>query len=601
MAKASAKSRASRYEINHSRDWIVTVPGSIARGRTRSRSQGPKPSSHTIFDIDPSQAEIFLVDNSSLRATTEGLAYRRTKDVKDRIYRGMTLINWGEPIRGIDEGDGWIRAHHGFLPKFVEGHEVLVQCKKGKGEETKNSAQKVKECGGSQQDATISDDAVPQVAPSPSHSDQPKPSARCDSPETRCSVSDFQAPQQMGVTSIFNLMIMIGGGPGPTVVKLLEVVEDTFNVLSVMQSQDALEERNANLSIISQCTCMVAFLMDKIARTTALADVIKKLLLCLVQGNSQLPTCIRTVVMDPLVEIVRKPSFVLEAANQIWVILRETPFHEQIERIYAVGLLAAHFEQILIELLKRSTSNDQVQRQKQRQMSKMCDRMHSVALNARFHVDHLKKHEQLYDGALPNCAKQAMEVSAVRQKERRRWCMRTCRSLTVFPKDRRLDPAFDNRPITLTQYLQAHEDEGFNKVQLTEKWRDLDKEVDESEDSEDVDSESSPEADRVEDGEDLMDFIDCSAEFNSYGIIDPSELPQTSDKFFGPSSSSPMGLLAFLKKAKTSGGTNFKDEELKKVEALLKSNPVEGWYDALMHIMESRLRPDKPSSSSQPK
>merc|ERR1712232_776117 len=48
------------------------------------------------------------VTNSSLRARTEGLVFRKSKNLKDRSVDDRVL--WEEIVDGIDEGDGWLRV-----------------------------------------------------------------------------------------------------------------------------------------------------------------------------------------------------------------------------------------------------------------------------------------------------------------------------------------------------------------------------------------------------------------------------------------------------------------------------------------------------------
>jgi hypothetical protein len=54
----------------------------------------------------PSKIESFLVECDALRPTTKGLAFRRSKHLRDReeVVPGP---DWGTVVDGVDEGDGW--------------------------------------------------------------------------------------------------------------------------------------------------------------------------------------------------------------------------------------------------------------------------------------------------------------------------------------------------------------------------------------------------------------------------------------------------------------------------------------------------------------
>lgn len=67
----------------------------------------------------------FVLDNSSLKASTIGLAYRRSKNRSDRDHT-IPGLEWGATITGLDEGDGWVRVGDHFLPKDLDNVAVLV-------------------------------------------------------------------------------------------------------------------------------------------------------------------------------------------------------------------------------------------------------------------------------------------------------------------------------------------------------------------------------------------------------------------------------------------------------------------------------------------
>eukprot|EP00930_Biecheleria_cincta_P082353 TRINITY_DN72105_c0_g1_i1.p1 TRINITY_DN72105_c0_g1~~TRINITY_DN72105_c0_g1_i1.p1 ORF type:complete len:381 (+),score=61.97 TRINITY_DN72105_c0_g1_i1:165-1307(+) len=67
----------------------------------------------------------FVLDNSSLKADTIGLAYRRSKNHSDRDHT-IPGLEWGSGVTGLDEGDGWVQVGHYFLPKELDNVAVLV-------------------------------------------------------------------------------------------------------------------------------------------------------------------------------------------------------------------------------------------------------------------------------------------------------------------------------------------------------------------------------------------------------------------------------------------------------------------------------------------
>lgn len=71
----------------------------------------------------------FLVDNTALRHDTDGLSYRRSKNMDDKVQssdKSQDLVPWGEYIFGINEGDGWVRVRDYFLPMVMNDKIVLL-------------------------------------------------------------------------------------------------------------------------------------------------------------------------------------------------------------------------------------------------------------------------------------------------------------------------------------------------------------------------------------------------------------------------------------------------------------------------------------------
>eukprot|EP00927_Polykrikos_kofoidii_P066412 TRINITY_DN6200_c0_g1_i3.p1 TRINITY_DN6200_c0_g1~~TRINITY_DN6200_c0_g1_i3.p1 ORF type:complete len:437 (-),score=90.51 TRINITY_DN6200_c0_g1_i3:446-1756(-) len=72
----------------------------------------------------PSNIESFLVECDALRPTTKGLAFRRSKHLRDReeVVPGP---DWGTVVDGVDEGDGWLKVEDFFLPMAMNGLQVI--------------------------------------------------------------------------------------------------------------------------------------------------------------------------------------------------------------------------------------------------------------------------------------------------------------------------------------------------------------------------------------------------------------------------------------------------------------------------------------------
>jgi len=68
--------------------------------------------------------EEYIVDNSVLKAAIPGLRLLRSKHLGDRLH--SVLVSWGEVVRGVDEGDGWVKMTNGmYMPAHIDGIRVL--------------------------------------------------------------------------------------------------------------------------------------------------------------------------------------------------------------------------------------------------------------------------------------------------------------------------------------------------------------------------------------------------------------------------------------------------------------------------------------------
>jgi len=68
----------------------------------------------------------YVVENTLLQAPSEGMAYRSSKSWDDRAD---AQVNWGETVRGRDEGDGWLKVRRPsgvlYLP-FKANNKLVV-------------------------------------------------------------------------------------------------------------------------------------------------------------------------------------------------------------------------------------------------------------------------------------------------------------------------------------------------------------------------------------------------------------------------------------------------------------------------------------------
>lgn len=89
-----------------------------ANPRTERYTQGQ------ATELDRRVEAEYKVDNSVLQAHTKGMRFRKSKLNLD-MQPDQPIIPWGKTVRGIDEGDGWLRVGEFFLPMKIEGHRVL--------------------------------------------------------------------------------------------------------------------------------------------------------------------------------------------------------------------------------------------------------------------------------------------------------------------------------------------------------------------------------------------------------------------------------------------------------------------------------------------
>lgn len=100
--------------------------------KLRQRSEELCGSSVALNAADPGVApdgplhpvKPYLVDNSTLQATTKGLGYRLSTQLNDKD--GDEHAEWGTIVTGTDQGQGWLKVGPRYLPFSLGGKSVLI-------------------------------------------------------------------------------------------------------------------------------------------------------------------------------------------------------------------------------------------------------------------------------------------------------------------------------------------------------------------------------------------------------------------------------------------------------------------------------------------
>mmetsp|Transcript_73076 Transcript_73076/g.133780 ORF Transcript_73076/g.133780 Transcript_73076/m.133780 type:complete len:788 (+) Transcript_73076:139-2502(+) len=71
-------------------------------------------------------AGYYRIDNSQLKAATDGLGLRNSKNLEDKHPHDMA--EWGHKVWATQEDDQWIKVGNRFLPIFSNGVRVIVKC-----------------------------------------------------------------------------------------------------------------------------------------------------------------------------------------------------------------------------------------------------------------------------------------------------------------------------------------------------------------------------------------------------------------------------------------------------------------------------------------
>jgi hypothetical protein len=118
----------------------------------------------------------YLVVNSFLQSDEKVLSYCFTKSLWDKVPAEFGAA-WGTTVRGIDEGDGWLRVGHRYLPMEVAGAPVLARVD----ELDEDDGEEV------QQPVAVTQDRGPPHLSSAAHEEEGVPGSKSESTGTRVS------------------------------------------------------------------------------------------------------------------------------------------------------------------------------------------------------------------------------------------------------------------------------------------------------------------------------------------------------------------------------------------------------------------------------
>mmetsp|Transcript_29963 Transcript_29963/g.90197 ORF Transcript_29963/g.90197 Transcript_29963/m.90197 type:complete len:209 (-) Transcript_29963:102-728(-) len=133
-AEASAVSAPSSSFVNASQLMARSFKKSLDRFTDPEVGHFPSLASRTIKlglrTCSPSTAPeagagavAYLVDNSQLKASTNGVGFRFSKRIMDRDLNNVA--HWNSVIQGVEAGDDWVQVGDCFLPQKLNGVQVL--------------------------------------------------------------------------------------------------------------------------------------------------------------------------------------------------------------------------------------------------------------------------------------------------------------------------------------------------------------------------------------------------------------------------------------------------------------------------------------------
>jgi len=84
---------------------------------------------HTVLHkVEDALGDLFLIDNSRLNHSTDGLGYRSKKNMASKLPPiPGSVAHWGTTVRGVQSGE-WLKHGVHYLPMSVEGIPVVVKC-----------------------------------------------------------------------------------------------------------------------------------------------------------------------------------------------------------------------------------------------------------------------------------------------------------------------------------------------------------------------------------------------------------------------------------------------------------------------------------------
>lgn len=111
-------------------DKTMSAASTTAPTTPTHQPQTPKKRTHKVVSFtiaEPGVRTKFLVDNQRFHSMGQGLRYRTSKSLDDKVVEGCEGAKWGTHVIGIDLGDGWLQVGRWFLPKILDGVVVLSQ------------------------------------------------------------------------------------------------------------------------------------------------------------------------------------------------------------------------------------------------------------------------------------------------------------------------------------------------------------------------------------------------------------------------------------------------------------------------------------------
>lgn len=73
----------------------------------------------------PETQQAFLVDNRAFKADSDGVGYRASPDLEDKVVPARTAL-WGTVVHGVADDEGWLRVGAYYLPMALKGIRVLT-------------------------------------------------------------------------------------------------------------------------------------------------------------------------------------------------------------------------------------------------------------------------------------------------------------------------------------------------------------------------------------------------------------------------------------------------------------------------------------------